>query len=69
MYYRNLFCKANLSLQQPFLDNRLTVSLNVDNVLRSNQKVAYYTRVADMELDWNRRLDHRMFRLSVKFTL
>ena len=69
VYYRNLFCKADLSLQQPFLDNRLTVSLNVDNVLRSNQKVAYYTRVADMELDWNRRLDHRMFRLSVKFTL
>ena len=69
VYYRNVFCKADLAVQQAFLNNRLVVSLNVDNVLRTNVQACYYTRIADMELNWNRRLEHRMFRLSVKFTL
>ena len=69
VYYRNVFCKADLSVQQAFLNNRLVVSLNLDNVLSTNQNASYYTRIADMELNWNRRLEHRMFRLSVKFTL
>lgn len=69
VYYRNVFCKVDLSIRQPFLNDRLTVSLSVDNALRSNQNVSYYTRVADMEFDWNRCLEHRMFRLSVKFAL
>lgn len=69
VYYRNVFCKADLSVQQPFLNDRLIVSLGVDNALRSSQKASYYTRIADMELDWNHRLETRMFKLSVKFTL
>ena len=69
IYYRNVFCKLDLFVQQPFLDDRLTVSLSIDNALRSNQNASFYTRLSDMELDWNNRLEHRMFRLSVKFML
>ena len=69
VYYRDVFCKVDFSVQQPFLNDRLTVSLSADNMLRSHQTVSYYTRVADMEFDWNHRLEHRMFRLSVKFAL
>lgn len=69
IYYRNVFCKIDLFVQQSFLDDRLTVSLSIDNALRSNQNASFYTRLADMELDWNNRLEHRMFRLSVKFML
>ena len=69
VYYRNVFCKADLSLRQPFLNNRLIVSLSVGNALHTNRKVSYYTRLADMEFDGNQRLECRMFRLSVKFVL
>lgn len=65
IYYRNILCKMDFFVQQPFLDNRLIVSLGVDNLLRTHQKAAYYTRMADMELDWNNRLENRMFKLSV----
>ena len=68
-YYRNVFCKVDFSVHQPFLNDRLIVSLSVDNMLRSHQKTSCYTRFADMELDWNHRLEHRMFKLSIKFTL
>lgn len=69
VYYRSVLFKTDLSVQQSFLNDRLTVSLGVDNALRSNQRVSYYTRAADMEFDWNSRLEYRMLRLSVKFNL
>lgn len=69
IYYRNVLCKVDFFVQQPFLDDRLVVSLGVDNMLRTHQQASYYTRIADMELDWNDRLEHRLFRLSIKFTL
>lgn len=69
VYYRNAFCKADLSVQQPFLNDRLVVSVGIDNLIRTHRKASYYTRMADMELDWNSRFENRMFRLSVKFTL
>ena len=69
IYYRNILCKMDIFVQQPFLDNRLIVSLGVDNLLRTHQKAAYYTRMADMELDWNNRLEKRMFKLSVVISL
>ena len=69
IYYRNVLCKMDFSIQQPFLDDRLIVSLGVDNLLRTHQKAAYYTRMADMELDWNNRLENRMFKLSVVINL
>ena len=69
VYYRNVFCKVDLSVQKPFLNDRLVVSLGIDNMLRTHQRASYYTRLADMELDWNNRLEYRMFKLSLKFTL
>ena len=69
VYYRNAFCKADLSVQQPFLNDRLVVSVGIGNLIRTHRKASYYTRMADMELDWNSRFENRMFRLSVKFTL
>ena len=69
VYYRNVFCKVDLSVQKPFLNDRLVVSLGIDNMLRTHQRASYYTRFADMELDWNKRLEYRMFKLSLKFAI
>ena len=69
IYYRNVFCKADLSVQQPFLNDRLTVRLGIDNLLRSRDAVSFYTRASDMEFNWNDRLVCRMFRISVKVAI
>lgn len=68
-YYRNFFCKASLSIQQSFLKNHLTVSLEMKNLLRSNEVAACYTRMSEKEFDFNDRIEHRMFALTVKFKL
>ena len=69
IYYRNVFCSADLSVQQAFLKNRLVVSIEADNLLRTKDARAWYTRASEMEFDRNERLEHRTFKISVKFTL
>ncbi|MCQ2174590.1 MAG: outer membrane beta-barrel family protein, partial [Bacteroidales bacterium] len=69
VYCRGVFFKADLSLRQSFLKDRLTLSLGADNLIRTTQDLSFHTKASDMEFVSSKRLEGRIFRLSVKFTL
>lgn len=68
-FHRSVLFKTDLAVHQPFLNDHLVLSLGADNLFRTRQTTAFNTRASGMEFVWNERLDCRMFRFSVKFTL
>ena len=69
-YFRKPTWNVNLTLQQQLLKNHLTVSLGINNLTGSFcDSIAFYSKASSMELDFNDRFIHRLFRVTVRYTL
>lgn len=68
MFYRKPSWKIDAGIQQPFLKDHLTVSLDVENLFaRYCDNIAFYKMADSLELYFNERFTGRYVRISLRY--